>query len=158
METSKVFYSPYRKAKPASAVSMHSLFTGGVPLTMATLLAFLGVYKAQPILGFFNQLRHNFMEWMIECKHENVVPHVYINVSGPCVNWYRSDDGQLIFRTTVHTDNFIQKTVYFAASFGVIIDNAWQSEYGWWFDVDTYFTAEVNLAIDAINEKRFSHA
>jgi len=120
---------------------MATMFTGGVPQTLATLASFLTVYKSLPILGYFNQLRHDFMLWMIDCKKAGTIPHVYIDISGPCVNWYRSDTGEIIFRTTIHTDRYLMKTVHFAASFGVIIDNAWhgdrgeRSGTGWWYDV-----------------------
>ena len=134
-------YSIYRIVKPADAVDMSKLFTGGVHLTMAILTSFLGVYQNQEVLGYFLELRLNFIQWLIDCKKEGTIPHVYIDVGGPCVDWYRSDTGEPIMRTTIFTDEYIQKAVHFAASFGVIIDNAWQGERGqrsgpgWWFTV-----------------------
>ena len=154
-------FNIFRTARPADAVSMSDKFTGGVPLTLAILQSFLAVYKGQPVLGYFLQLRLNFITWLIECKQTGTVPHVYIEVGGPCVDWYRSDTGEPIFRTTVHTSEYIMKAVHLAASFGVIIDNAWlgqrceRSGIGWWYDVTDRPLADVPFNLLPLNNSEY---
>ena len=138
----KESFSIYRVTKPADASSMASRFTGGVPLTLAFLQSAVNVLLANPFRLYTDELKLAFFFWLMQCKQAGQTPHVVINISGASVNWYRSDTHQPILKTNLGAEP-IRRSVNFAASFGITIDNAWHGsrptkdghDVGWWFDV-----------------------
>lgn len=155
METTKQYFSIFRKQRPSDAVSMACQFTAGVKQSIMFLTAALQVFLDQPIKLHTAQLSIDFFTWLIEHKKAGTTPHVFIDIGGPTVNWYRSDTGAKIYQTDIGGE-LVHRAVRQAACYGVTIDNAWHgirkagkydtskkqwidtSTVGWWLDVPTF--------------------